>query len=146
MPHKGEVHRQGLTISSDPGRLNLDTVFKFLAQSYWASTRSRATIVRSLQHSLTFGVYDGDRQVAMARLVTDYATFAWLCDVFVEESYRGRGIAKWLMETIQARPDLQGLKRWILATRDAHGLYSQFGFTALQTPERWMEKLDADAH
>ena len=145
MPHLVEVQRQGLTISTDPARLDLEAVCKFLAQSYWAATRSRATVARSLQHSLTFGVYDGDRQVGMARLVTDYATFAWLCDVFVEEGYRGRGIGKWLMEAIQAHPDLQTLKRWLLVTRDAHGLYSQYGFTGLQSPERWMEKLNPDA-
>jgi len=144
MPRVVEVHRQGLTISSDPHRLDLDAVCEFLAQSYWAPTRSRKTIKRSLRHSLTFGVYDGDRQVAMARLVTDYATFAWLCDVFVHQDYRGRGIGKWLMETIQAHPDMQELKRWLLVTRDAQGLYSRYGFTTLQTPDRWMEKLDAD--
>jgi GNAT superfamily N-acetyltransferase len=145
MPHLIEAHRNGLTISTDPRRLNLDTICDFLAQSYWAQTRSRKTIKRSLRHSLIFAVYDQERQVAMARLVSDYATFAWLCDVFVQPDYRGRGIGKWLMETIQAHPDLQGLKRWMLATRDAHGLYDQYGFTPLHTPERWMEKVDPDA-
>lgn len=140
-----EVHRQGLTISTDPRRLDLEAICDFLAKSYWAQTRSRKTIRRSLRHSLVFGVYDQERQVAMARLVTDYATFAWLCDVFVHPDYRGRGIGKWLMETIQAHPDLQGLKRWVLISRDAQGLYSQYGFASLQTPERWMEKFNPDA-
>jgi N-acetylglutamate synthase-like GNAT family acetyltransferase len=145
MPHAIEVHRNGLTISTDPRRLNLDTMCDFLAQSYWAQARSRKTIKRSLRHSLIFAVYDQEHQVAMARLVTDYATFAWLCDVFVQPDYRGRGIGKWLMETVQAHPDLLGLKRWMLATRDAHGLYAQYGFTPLHNPERWMEKVDPDA-
>jgi len=145
MPHILEVHRDGLTISTDPHRLDLDTICDFLAQSYWAQTRSRRTIQRSLRHSLVFGVYDQERQVALARLVTDFATFAWLCDVFVHPDYRGRGIGKWLMETIQAHPNLQGLKRWVLVSRDARGLYSRYGFTSLQTPKRWMEKFNPDA-
>lgn len=145
MPRVIEEQRQGLTISTDPRRLDLDAICDFLAQSYWAQTRSRKTIKRSLRHSLIFGVYDQERQVAMARLVTDYATFAWVCDVFVQPDYRGRGVGKWLMETIMAHPDLQGLKRWVLVSRDAQGLYSRYGFTTLQTPERWMEKFNPDA-
>jgi len=145
MPRVIEEQRQGLTISTDPRRLDLDAICDFLAQSYWAQTRSRKTIKRSLRHSLIFGVYNQERQVAMARLVTDYATFAWVCDVFVQPDYRGRGVGKWLMETIMAHPDLQGLKRWVLVSRDAQGLYSRYGFTALQTPERWMEKFNPDA-
>ena len=99
----------------------------------------------SLRNSLVFGVYEENRMIAMARVVTDYATFAWLCDVFVDEDYRGRGIGKWLMESILAHPELQGLRRWLLATRDAHGLYSQYGYSSLHNIERWMERFNPDA-
>ncbi len=140
-----EENKDGLTLSTDPGRLDLEAVCGFLSRAYWANTRSRATIVRALKNSVVFGVYDGPRQVAMARLVTDCATFAWLCDVFVDEGYRGRGLGKWMMEAVHAHPDLQGLCRWILSSRDALGLYSRYGYTSLGHPERWMEKFDPDA-
>jgi N-acetylglutamate synthase-like GNAT family acetyltransferase len=140
-----ETQKDNLTLSTDPDRLDIDAVCSFLSQAYWADTRSRATIERSLKNSLVFAVYDGDRQVAMARVVTDFATFAWLCDVFVHPDYRGRGISKWMMRDILAHPDLQGLRRWILASTTARGLYSQFGFIQLQHPERWMELFDQAA-
>lgn len=141
-----ETQKDNLTLSTDPDRLDIDAVCGFLAQAYWADTRSRATIERSLKNSLVFAVYDGDRQVAMSRVVTDFATFAWLCDVFVHPDYRGRGISKWMMRDILAHPDLQGLRRWILASTTARGLYSQFGFIQLQHPERWMELFDQAAN
>lgn len=100
-------------------------------------------IERSIKHSLNFGVYDGKRQIGFARVVTDFAIFAYLCDVFVHEDYRGQALGKWMMESILAHPELQGLRRWCLLTRDAHGLYNQFGFTELSDPLRWMEKFDA---
>jgi len=137
-----ETHRDHFTISTDPARLDVDAIADMLTRAYWAKGRSRDVIARYLQHSLTFGVYDGTRQIGLARVVSDYTTFAWLCDVFIHEDYRGRGLSKWLMETIQSHPDLQGLRRWLLATRDAHGLYQQFGWTPLSNPERWMEKFD----
>jgi GNAT superfamily N-acetyltransferase len=137
-----EVHRDSFTISTDPARLDIDAIADMLTRAYWAKGRTRDVIARYIEHSLTFGMYDGDRQIGLARLVTDYATFAWLCDVFIHEDYRGRGLGKWLMETIHSHPDLQGLRRWILATRDAHGLYKQFGWTPLANPERWMEKFN----
>lgn len=140
-----EITRDTLTISTDPARLDLEVVCDFLSRAYWASNRSRATIQRSLQNSLVFGVYDGGRMIGMARLISDYATLAWLCDVFVHEDYRGRGIGKWLMECTLAHPDLQGLRRWILATTDAHGLYSQYGYKPLENVEWWMERFDPDA-
>jgi GNAT superfamily N-acetyltransferase len=142
MPTIIELHKNNLTISTDPRRLDPDAMCALLAGVFWAEDRSRATIRRSLKHSLVFGVYDADRQVAMARVISDYATFAWVDDVIVQVDYRGRGIGKWLMESILAHPDLQGLHRWALVTRDAHRLYSQVGFSALQKPERWMEALD----
>jgi GNAT superfamily N-acetyltransferase len=145
MPAILETQKDGLTLSTDPKRLNIDTICDFLGQAYWADTRSRATIESSLKNSLVFAVYDGDRQVALARVVSDYATFAWLCDVFVHSDFRGRGISKWLMKEILAHPDLQGLRRWILASTTARGLYSQFGFSPLQNPERWMELFDPSA-
>jgi len=134
-----ESRRDGLTLSTDPGRLDFDAITEMLAGTYWAKGRTRAVIERACAHSLVFGVYEASRQAALARLVTDYTTFAWVCDVFVHAEYRGRGIGKWLMESMLAHPDLQGLRRWLLATRDAHGLYRQFGFGELHSPERWME-------
>jgi GNAT superfamily N-acetyltransferase len=146
MPIPFEVSKENLIISTDPQRLDLDAVCGFLSRAYWAQNRTRLTIERSLRNSLVFGVYDEKCMVAMARIVTDYATFAWLCDVFVHENYRGRGIGKWLMESILAHPELQSLRRWLLATRDAHGLYSQYGYTSLHNTERWMERINPDAN
>ena len=140
-----EVTKDNLTISTDPARLDLEAICWFMARSYWAQNRTRPTIERALRNSLVFGAYEESCMVAMARIVTDYATFAWLCDVFVREEYRGRGIGKWLMESILAHPELQGLRRWLLATRDAHGLYSQYGYTSLHNIERWMERINPDA-
>jgi GNAT superfamily N-acetyltransferase len=137
-----ETHRDQFTISTDPARLDIDTIVDMLTRAYWAQGRTREVITRYLRHSLTFGVYDGDRQIGLARVVSDYTTFAWLCDVFIHEDYRGHGLGKWLMKTVHSHPDLQGLRRWLLATRDAHGLYEQFGWTPLGNPERWMEKFN----
>ena len=137
-----ENHRDQYTISTDPSKLDADAIADMLTRAYWAKGRTRDVIARYIQHSLTFGLYDGDRQIGLARVVSDYTTFAWLCDVFIHEDYRGRGLSKWLMETIHAHPDLQGLRRWMLATRDAHGLYEQFGWTLLDHPERWMHKFN----
>lgn len=136
-----EAHRGEFTISTAPPLQDLEAICGFLAQAYWANTRSRETIARSLQHSLVFGLFHGAKQIGLARVVTDYATFAWLCDVFIEEAYRGQGLGKWLMETVVSHPELQGLRRWILATRDAHGLYEKYGFVELKNPKRWMEKI-----
>jgi len=135
-----EVKRDTFTICTDPSRLDVDAICGFLARAYWASDRPRDRIERSLANSLVFGLYDGTKQIGLARVVTDYATFAWLCDVFIDEAYRGRDLGKWLMDSVLSHPDLQGLRRWLLATRDAQGLYSQFGFEPLKNPERWMQK------
>ena len=142
MPEIFESRRDSFLISTDLSRLDLDAITDMLSRAYWAKDRTREVIERAMQNSLVFGVYDGTRQVGLARVVSDYATFAWLCDVFVHGDYRKRGIGKWLMETILAHPDLLGLRRFLLITRDAHGLYSQCGFTPLQNPDRWMEKLN----
>ncbi|HVN16417.1 MAG TPA: GNAT family N-acetyltransferase [Anaerolineales bacterium] len=134
-----ETFRDTFTISTDPARLDVDTVCELLARSYWASGRPCARTERALKNSLVFGMYIGVRQIGLARVVTDYAIFAYLCDVIIHEDYRGHGLGKWLMESVLAHPDLQGLRRWTLATRDAHGLYRQYGFDSLTEPERWME-------
>ncbi|MGB9379519.1 GNAT family N-acetyltransferase [Candidatus Binatus sp.] len=126
-------------ISTDRSKLDLDVIHKFLARSYWAAGVPRATVVRSIENSLCFGVYDGAEQVGFARIISDFATFAYIADVFILEPYRERGLGKELMASIMAHPDLQGLRRWSLATRDAHGLYAQYGFTALENPSRMME-------
>ena len=105
-----------------------------------------ATVARSIANSLCFGRYDGERQVGFARVISDFATFAYIGDVFVLEAYRGRGLGKWMMECIVKHPSLTGLRRWVLVTRDAHGLYAQSGFTALRTPDRWMEIHDPSVY
>ena len=135
-----ESHRENFLISTDPALMDVDAVCDFLSRAYWAQGRPRDRIELSLKHSLVFGMYADSCQVGLARVVTDYATFAWLCDVFIHEDYRGRGLGKWLMDSILSHPQLQGLRRFLLATRDAHGLYSQFGFTPMKNPERWMER------
>jgi GNAT superfamily N-acetyltransferase len=137
-----ESHHENLSISTDPARLDLDAITDMLSRAYWAQGRTREVIARYVEHSLVFGVYDSGKQIGLARIVSDYTTFAWLCDVFIHEDYRGRGIGKWLMETILSHPELQGLRRFLLATRDAHGLYAQYGFTPLADPGRWMEKFN----
>jgi GNAT superfamily N-acetyltransferase len=138
-PH--EVGRRGgFLISTDPARLDLAVVHDYLAhRSYWAAGRPAEVVRRAVEHSLCFGLYDGDRQAGFARVVTDRATFAWLCDVFVLEDYRGRGLGKWLVGCVLAHPALRGLRRLLLATRDAHGLYEQHGFRPLADPARFLE-------
>ena len=136
-----EVQNGPYQISTDPARIDIEAVERFLRASYWAANQSRARIERSIQTSIVFGLYEGLQQVGFARVVSDCADFAWLCDVFLDEPIRGRDLGKWLMETIVAHPDLQGLRRWILATNDAHGLYKQFGFVPLANPMLWMERV-----
>lgn len=134
-------HRRGdYCISSDRARLDLEMLYGFLTNCYWAKGIPKDVVARSIEHSLCFGIYDGTgMQVGFARVVSDFSTVAYLGDVFVLESHRGRGLSKWMMECIMQHPALQGLRRWILLTRDAHGLYSQFGFTPVRSPERYME-------
>jgi GNAT superfamily N-acetyltransferase len=130
-----------LSITTDPSRLDLDVVHGFLATSYWAAGIPREIVERAVRHSLCFGAFDGDQQVGFARVISDYATYAYVSDVFVVPSHRGRGVGKQLMAAIMAHPDLQRLRRWTLFTRDAHGLYRQFGFSEPRHPERLMEIL-----
>jgi GNAT superfamily N-acetyltransferase len=140
-----QVWRRGrFAISTDRARLDLDMLHDFISrESYWGLGRSRAVVERSIANSLPFGLYKDERQIGFARVVTDYATFAWLADVFVLAEFRGQGLAKWLVEVIVAHPELQNFRRWLLATRDAHELYRRFGFTELAQPDRWMERFDA---
>ena len=142
-----EWARNEFVISTDKNRLQTDIIYKFLIEeSYWATTRSVEQMERAIENSLCFGVYLEEKQIGFARVISDLATFAYLGDVFILKEFRGRGMSKWLMETIVSHPDLQGLRRWILATKDAHGLYEQFGFEPLKFPERWMERANPDAY
>ena len=123
------MNRDDYTISSEPGRLDLDVIHNYLTRSYWAEGVPREIVARSIANSICFGIYHGADQVGFARVITDRATFAYIADVFVLENHRGQGLSKRLMEVILAHPELQRLRRWLLATRDAQGLYAKFGFT-----------------
>jgi GNAT superfamily N-acetyltransferase len=134
-------------ISTDRARLDLDVIHGFLTNCYWAKGIPRETVARSIEHALCFGVYDGSgAQVGFARVISDFATIAYIGDVFVLDTHRRHGLGKWLMECITQHPALQGLRRWILTTRDAHGLYSQVGFTPVKFPERYMESHDPQVY
>src|SRR6187401_171025 len=130
--------KDGFTISTEKEKMDIDLIHSFLTRSYWAEGISKEIVRRSIQGALCFGVFENDKQVGFARMITDKATFAYLADVFIIEEYRGLGLSKWLMEFIMSYPDLQGLRRMILATRDAHELYKKFGFTLLNNVDRWM--------
>lgn len=142
-----EWQRGEFIISTDPNRLQIEAIHKFLSEeSYWANKRTKEQTITAIKNSLPFGVYTGENQIGFARVVTDYATFAYLGDVYILSEFRGHGLSKWLMETITGHPDLQGFRRWVLATKDAHTLYEKYGFTPLKHPERWMEKAAPDAY
>lgn len=127
------------TISTDKARLNVETIHGYLSRSYWSEGIPLEIVRRSIEHSLCFGVYNETSQVGFARVITDYATFGYLADVFILEEHQGRGLARWMMEVITSHADLQGFRKWMLATRDAHGLYKKFGFEGLRRPESIME-------
>jgi len=134
-------------IDTDNSRLDLPYVHHYLSKlSYWAVNIPAEVVERSIRGSLCFGVYHDALQIGFARVITDFATFGYLADVFIDEVYRGRGLSKWLMEVILAHPELQGFRRMMLATRDAHGLYEKFGFTPLSSPERWMQIHDPNCY
>jgi N-acetylglutamate synthase-like GNAT family acetyltransferase len=134
-------------ISTDPHRLDVDVIHTFLAKdSYWAQGVPRSTVERAIANSLCFGVYHNNAQIGFARIVTDKSTFALLADVFILEAYRGKGLSKRLMRSIVEHDDLQGLRRFLLLTSDAHGLYSQFGFKEIGSPQRFMEVLRPDIY
>lgn len=141
-----EWNRGGFMVSTEKERLDRGVIHEFLRGSYWARGIPRELVDRSIENSLCFGLYDRDALVGFARVISDNATFGYLADVFVLESHRGRGLATWLMEVVMTHPDLQGIRRWMLVTADAHGLYRKVGFTGPSNPERIMEKLLVDAY
>ncbi len=141
-----EWRRGEYLISTDKSRLDLTLIHNFLTTSYWAAGIPLEVVRRSIEHSLSFGLYKEDQQIGYARVITDYATFAYLGDVFILEPFRGQGLSKWLMEVVVTHPDLQGFRRWILLTKDAHGLYKKVGFTGVATPERYMERFFPDVY
>jgi GNAT superfamily N-acetyltransferase len=133
-------------ISTEKEKFDIDLIHSFLTRSYWAEGISKEIIMRSINGALCFGIFENDKQVGFARMITDKATFAYLADVFIIEEYRGLGLSKWLMEVIMSHPDLQGLRRMMLATRDAHELYKKFGFTPLNNVDRWMHIHNPDIY
>jgi GNAT superfamily N-acetyltransferase len=139
-------HNSTIEVDTDQSRLDLETIHVFLTDSYWARGVPLEVVERSIRGSLCFGLYDGNQQIGFARVISDCATFAYLADIFVLESHRGRGLGKTLMRAVVAHPSLQGLRRWLLATRDAHELYAQFGFAPLAAPDRFMERHKRDVY
>lgn len=132
--------KKGFSISTDKTLIDFDTVYNYLNDdSYWSKGIPVETLQKAIENSIVFGIYHSNTQAGFARVVTDKATFAYICDVFVLAAYRRLGLSKWLIQTIKQYPELQGLRRWSLATADAHGLYSQFGFATISRPDRWME-------
>ncbi len=141
----GTWSREGFEISDDPARLDVDAVHAFLTRAYWARGISRERVQRSIAGSLCFGLHKDGAQIGFARAVSDRATFAWLADVYVLAPFRGQGLGRWLVETVLAHPDLAGLRRWQLVTRDAQALYRPLGFVELLHPEMHLERLDPGA-
>jgi GNAT superfamily N-acetyltransferase len=140
------ISKDNYSISTDKSKLDIKMIHDFLSHSYWAENIPVEIVQRSIEGSLCFGVFEGEKQVGFARMITDKATFAYLADVFIIETYRGRGLSKWLMEVIMTYSELQGLRRIMLATRDAHGLYTQFGFSPLTHTDRWMQIHNPDVY
>ena len=141
-----EWTRGEYTINTAREKLDIKKIHHILStETYWATGRPFEVVEKSFQNSLAFGLYRNDELIGWARVVTDYATFGWIADVLILEEFRGQGLSKWLMETILAHPDLQGFRRWVLATKDAHELYRKFGFRELKIPERWMERFDKNS-
>ena len=141
-----EETRGDYSVSTDTSRMDLDVIHGYLRRAYWCEGIPRETVERSMQHSLCFALFERERQIGFARVVTDYATFAYVCDVFVLESHRGKGLATWLMQCVMSHPDLQGLRRWCLTTRDAHTLYERVGFERTKIPERYMDGVTPDIY
>lgn len=133
-------------ISTDKNDMDIDAIHAYLSRSYWSANIPLHIVSKAIEHSLCFGVFRNDTQVGFARLVTDYATFAYLADVYILEAHRGKGLSKQLMKTIIDHPQLQGLRRMLLATRDAHALYEKFGFQQLGNPQTIMELLTPDIY
>jgi len=133
------IEQGAYRISTDVNAMDVDAIHAYLSRSYWAQGIPRDVVAKAIAGSLCFGIFENEQQVGFARVTTDRATFAYLCDVYVLEDHRGRGLATWLMEAVVAHPDLQGLRRFLLATRDAHHLYEKFGFVPLARPDIFME-------
>jgi hypothetical protein len=146
MSDRAEWQRGDFVISDETARVDVDVVWNYLKRSYWAEGIPRAVVERAIANSLNFGLFRGGDQIGFARVITDYATFAYVADVFVLEAFRGQKLAIWLMECVAAHPRLQGLRNTMLGTRDAHTLYEKTGFTPLAIPERWMQRLDPDVY
>jgi GNAT superfamily N-acetyltransferase len=148
VPNKTEFEqrREKFLISTDKNKLDINVIHQYLARSYWATNISREVVGRAIENSFCFGIYSAEKQIGFARVISDFATYAYLADVFVLEEFRGQGLSKWLMQCIMEHPALQGLRRFMLATKDAHGLYAQFGFEPLQSPDRYMERYDPDVY
>jgi GNAT superfamily N-acetyltransferase len=127
------------TVSTNTARFDVEMIYRFLTNCYWAEGVTREIVLRSIENAVCFGVFDGDKQVGFARVITDRATYAYIGDVFILESHRGRGLSKLLMTAVMEHPELQGFRRWSLVTNDAHGLYQQFGFKPPANPQRYME-------
>jgi len=144
------LEQEGFIVSTDPARLDVDAIHAALSQAYWSLGIPREIVERSLHGSLCFGLYagkeGGERQIGLARVITDAATFAYLCDVYVLSEFRGRGFGKFLMRAVLEHPDLQGLRRFNLVTRDAHELYRRFGFEEIKNPDRHMEIVRPDLY
>jgi GNAT superfamily N-acetyltransferase len=141
-----ESRRDDYSISTNPARLDVTAIHGYLTRSYWCPGIAREVVERSVRNSLCFGLYHNNAQVGLARVITDRATYAYLCDVYILEEHRGHGLGKWLMQTVLSHPSLQGLRRFMLATRDAHGLYQQFGFREVVEPQRHMELVEANPY
>ncbi len=144
-----EVQKENYQISTDISKLNIDFIYQYLSEeSYWAEGIPKEVVEKSIQNSVCFGLYCNKSQIGFARVITDKATFAYLADVFILQSHRGKGLSKWLIQTIHTHPELQGLRRWMLGTRDAHGLYERFGWKKLteDTAKRFMQKHNPDVY
>lgn len=149
METTGDLSKDGYLISTDPDMLDIPMIHQYLTgESYWANNIPVEVVQKSIANSFCFGVYHQHKQVGLARLVTDKATFAYLCDVFILKEHRGKGLSKWLLTTIHAHPDMQGLRRWMLGTRDAHSLYAQFGWTLVKEEQfaRFMQVHNPDVY
>ena len=141
-----EVSNGGYSISTDKRKLNIPTIHNFLRKSYWAKNKPIYLVKKSIKRSICFGVYHHKKQVGFARVITDLATFGYLADVFIIPEYQGKGLGKFLIQTIMECPDFHGFRSWSLATRDAHGLYAQFGFKEMDNPKIWMRKVNFTAY
>ena len=141
------IHKNEFCISTDRSKLDIDSIHEFLStKAYWCLNIPKATLQNAIQNSLCFGVYEKEKQIGFARVITDFSTIAYLGDVYILEEYRGRGLSKWLVETIMNHRNLQGLRRWILLTKDAHELYRQFGWNNIADPPKWMERHDKNVY